>query len=110
MVESFGTLGEHFERMFTPPGYVRPAETYGDIELSVQGSPSHYCSPREYLPNLGDYSMVEIAFFYKGKRVHPSVAGIDGFDDLFEKGRGPVAGYVPLAKVEELRQAIRGVV
>lgn len=86
----------------------RPHEKYGPIRLSVQASEYSYCSPRVIGGDLGWYRSVEIALYDKaGKLCRPSALGIKGFDKLFDEGDTPIAGYVPQAEVEQLREALR---
>jgi hypothetical protein len=91
----------------------RTGEEYGDAALSIQAGATMYCRPRVNGLRLSEYESVEIAVVNtkaahpRDSLVRPSALGIEGFDDLFESGNGPVAGYVPLAKVHELRAAMR---
>jgi hypothetical protein len=86
---------------------LRPAENYGDVTLSIQASRDHYCTPRiDDLP-LDNYEEAEIALLLNGQLIHPRRIGIMGFDELFEKGTNPVAGYVSWDDVNKLRDALR---
>lgn len=85
----------------------REPEEFGPVKLSIQAGRTMYCEPRADLPDLSDYTSVEVGFIYNGHLARPSMAGIEGFDDLFEDGGSPVAGCVSIAKVGELREAIR---
>lgn len=48
------------------------------IELSIQGSNTSYCSPRETLTNFNDYESLEVAFILNGAMVT--------FEDIFNNG------------------------
>lgn len=88
---------------------LRPIITIGTIEVSVQASSFHYCSPKlDNLP-IEAYESVEVAIWAPcresedGKRLtHPSRVGVGGYDHFFEDGRSPVAGYVPIEVVGAL--------
>ena len=86
---------------------LRDAEIYGEVQLSVQASNTHYCSPRKDGLDLDRYKTVEIAILSGGKMVKPSAVGVDGFDQHFEDGDSPVAGYVPQDVVERIRVALK---
>lgn len=87
--------------------YLRRAEEFGDVMLSIQASALHYSNPRvDELP-LDEYESVEVGLFHEGRLCRPSEIGIVGFDHLFERGRNPVAAYVPQETVAQLREALR---
>lgn len=95
---------------------LRQPLVFGDVRLSIQGSEIHYCAPRTWLDNLRDYQSVELGLLGPlaevdwptggTRRLHPlirpSQIGIMGFDDLFESGAFPVAGYVSWDRVDAL--------
>jgi len=89
---------------------IRDPEKYGNVQLSVQASAAHHCSPCVTGLPLTDYRTVEIALFNAdGVFCMPSAIGIKGFDDLFDKNTGltMVARDVPQTEVEKLREALR---
>jgi len=72
--------------------------TFGDgVALSIQGSRTHYSTPRENLEYLDDFEEVEIAVFKDSRWAVPVE-----FLKLFEPGGCPVAPYVPKATAEEM--------
>jgi hypothetical protein len=97
----------------------RPLETYGDVQLSVQASVVHYCRPRVSGLPLDEYSSFEIGLMGPVKQMtvlrrkmrsrlcRPSEIGVLGFDQLFEEGDAPVAGYVSREDLDALRAALR---
>jgi len=106
----FGSFEDDLNRMMMRESgtfTMRQPERYTDISLSVQASTFHYCSPRKNDLPLDAYESVEVGFLYRGRLARPSAAGIVGFDDLFEEGGSPVAGFVSQADVTRLRNAIR---
>ena len=92
--------------MLSSKSWQRKAEDFGDICLSVQASEYSYSDPRESGLPITDYKSVEVGFLFKNHLRRPSFAGIHGFDELFEDIESPVAGYVSLADVARLREAI----
>lgn len=64
------------------------------LRLSIQGSPFHYCDPREDFAFITDYKLVEIGILLDGEFLKPSEAGLEGFDELFTDEE--VAGYCPI--------------
>lgn len=82
--------------------------TYGEATLSVQASQWAYCEPRVDGLKIDEYESVEVAVLdADGELVRPSAVGVAGFDDLFEPGNSPVAGYVSQSKLLELKRALR---
>ena len=77
---------------------------WGNWAVSVQGSEMNYSQPLESLACLQRYTSVEVALFYKGRWVCPSVVGLDPeYGTALGYGRSnAVAGYVPLAQVKDL--------
>lgn len=81
---------------------IRETLKIGSIELSVQASSMHYCSPRmDGLP-LDAYDAVEIAIIADKPEdesgrglILPSRLGVGGWDHFFEDCSSPVAGYFP---------------
>ena len=86
---------------------IRPYERFGDVDLSIQASKFHYSAPREDGLPLSGYRDVEVALFRGEDWLRPSDIGIEGYDDLWEPGSMPVAGYVAVEKVHELRALLR---
>jgi len=97
---------------------VRESLRYGNVELSIQASEIHFCSPCVNGLPLGDYTTVEIALIdvdYEGKGINPlhgeptkllfpSDLGIDGYDHLFKDGTNgrTVGSYVSWPDVRRL--------
>ena len=72
------------------------------VSLSVQGHSFNYCEPRVTLPNLADYTEVEVGFV----RDPSGRERITSFEDYREGGtfggeRSQVYPYVPVEKVKE---------
>ena len=95
----------------------RPAERYGDVELSVQASGFHASDPRDGCGHspLELYDRVEVALCWantKGRvprwiRRPSREVGIDGFDDLWLSPEDvPIAEYVLQDRVAALRAAL----
>jgi hypothetical protein len=84
----------------------------GPFWLSVQGSTSHYSSPREVLP-VEEYLSMEVAILRNGKMVHPSEVLKDCPPELVENwevGGNPVGGYIPIARIQRLYELLCEVV
>ena len=82
---------------------------FGSLGISIQGSQSHYCSPRINLENLTNYDSLEIAILelYDDEKYFVNIREDDRFKDFewadrFEPGSNPVAGYVPILEVEKI--------
>jgi hypothetical protein len=89
------------------PEWLRDTEMYGEVELSVQASEFHYCSPKITGLPLEDYTQVEIALFAPDKSFAlPSDLGLDTSLDKIYSG-DEVAGYVSQANLNKLRSALR---
>lgn len=93
--------GEMEFRMF------EAVKTNSNIELSIQASYAHYCSPRLTLP-VGMYDSVELAIFRDNEftsieEVTQNKELIEELNDYYE---GTVYGYVPVEIIEELYQAL----
>lgn len=82
----------------------------GDLEVSIQGSHTHSCTPKEILPSLNDYSSLEIAIFNDTEWIHPTNEIFKDFKQqnqlisLWEDQNNPthVGGFVPKALILEL--------
>ena len=81
-------------------------EQFGPVTVSYATGSGAYCAPRRGGLALRAYESVEIGLLVGGELCAPSAAGVEGFDELFESGRSPVAGYVAWADVERLRAAL----
>ena len=105
--------------MFFPTFRQGRHERYGPIILSIQAGSNNYCEPRDtYLPNLTDYSEVEIAlldlretmamphsdFFHRGAWTTPKRLGIEGFGRMFQND--DVEGWVKWDEIDQLREAL----
>ena len=94
----------------------RPLTKCLKADISIQGSSTHYCTPREYLTNIQDYQAVEIALFDKNNEwinPHESIILTD-FPQLkellenYEDGDCPVGYYVPIQVVNNLVDYLNG--
>ena len=75
----------------------------GEYELSIQASKNHYSIPRDNFETIGDYFQVEVGLLKNDKLVQPPIRR---FRKHFELGESPVAGYMPVEKVQELYDAL----
>lgn len=72
--------------------------------LSIQASYGHFCSPRETLYDLNDYSAMEFALFDKNgnvlrvKEILPEFSRIDEIEEYFNT----VYGYVPVDLINDM--------
>lgn len=75
--------------------------------FSIQASEHHYSTPRENL-DAADYVEWEVDIIVDGQLVRPSKVSeeLSRFDEYFEGGSSPVAGYVPTAVVQDLYDEI----
>lgn len=89
---------------------VRPLTICAKADISIQGSNTHYCSPRTYLENIQEYSTVEIALFDKsGNWIQPRECALlqdfKGLSELiksYEKGYTAVGYNIPINLVNDL--------
>jgi hypothetical protein len=89
---------------------VRPLTICAKADISIQGSNTHYCSPRTYLENIQEYSTVEIALFDKsGKWIQPrecallqDFKGLSELIESYEKGYTAVGYNIPINLVNDL--------
>lgn len=86
-----------------------PIKFGNNVELSVQASFSHYCSPRT-TTDLKDYTSMEIALFKDGEFI--SLTGLlIPHIDLMKRAEGyyegTVYGYMPVEMIEEIYQALK---
>ena len=94
----------------------RPLTKCLKADISIQGGPTFYCTPRTNLPNIQDYQEVEIAMFTKdGKWIDPSNSPVmTDFPQLqellehYEPGECPVGAYVPIEIVNALVNYLDG--
>jgi hypothetical protein len=106
MGRKLGSFADYIQRIMAPSAN-RPAESYGDVQLSIQASSTHYCSPRVDGLTLAEYVTVEVGIIDRqGNLCRPSAVGVAGFDDLFEDGAQPVAGHLSQAGVAAIRKAL----
>jgi len=83
----------------------------GNYKMSMQGSRSHYCTPRRTLP-AQDYSSMELAIFdQKGDFLHinrsPIFKAFPRYQELIERvdtlnGECPAFGWVPVDLLNDL--------
>jgi hypothetical protein len=87
--------------------HLRPSLVYPNgVSLSIQASRYHYCSPREDQRDLCEYVTVEIAVLKDGALTRPESVGLSKYADLWEAGDHAVAGYVDVATVVEIVNAL----
>lgn len=80
----------------------------GPVTLSIQASGTHYSTPREVL-DPPEYTKWELGILKNGKLVHPNAvhSTLEKFNELFESGNSPIAGYVPTETVQSLLDELR---
>lgn len=89
---------------------MRPLMKLNKLDISIQASSFHYCTPREDLPELDAYTEVEIALFNKDgrwvqPRTEPLLADFPELAELceqYEEGDTAVGYYVPMGLVNKL--------
>lgn len=80
----------------------------GPFHISIQASETHYCIPRETLPDAREYAAFEVAIFEFGKWIQPLederfAALKEELAERWEPGKPPVVGgYVPADLVQRL--------
>jgi len=88
----------------------------GKYKMSVQGSTTHYCSPRTTLP-IEDYALMELALFNKKGWLHitrsKTLKAFPRYNELLERADGvnssaPVFGYVPVDLLNDLYVYLNG--
>ena len=84
---------------------------FGDFYLSIQGGTMQYCRPRTYLPNLSDYSELEIAFLFKDQRLFNPLhdkrfKNLPDINEYFSE-YDEVAGYVPKGVIKRMFNYLR---
>lgn len=88
----------------------------GKYKMSVQGSTTHYCSPRKTLP-VEDYELMELALFNKKGWLHITRSDVlkafPRYNELLERADGvnssaPVFGYVPVDLLNDLYVYLNG--
>ena len=88
----------------------------GKYKMSVQGSTTHYCSPRTTLP-VEDYALMELALFNKRGWLHikrsKTLKAFPRYNELLERADGvnssaPVFGYVPVDLLNDLYIYLNG--
>ncbi len=93
--------------MYTMPRDPWPHEVYGDVKLSVQVGPTHYC---DYDQEGDTYLNAEIALLQAGVLVRPESIGLPpDICKLFEPGESPVAPRVPWAMVNQIREILSAI-
>ena len=93
----------------------RPLMKLNKLDLSIQASSYHYCTPRKDLPELDAYTAVEIALFTKDgnwvqPRTEPILADFPELTELceyFEEGDTAVGAYVPIELVNKLIEYLK---
>ena len=88
----------------------RPLLICTKANISIQGSSSHYCSPRAYLDNIQEYDNVEIALFEKsGDWIQPrdcdlleNFKGLTELIENYEEGHTAVGYHIPINLVNDL--------
>lgn len=76
-----------------------------DLFISIQASRGHYCTPRETLSNLEEYTHMEFALmnekgdFVSVREACPHFSKLDEIETYFE---GSVYPYVPVGLINDL--------
>ena len=86
----------------------------GELMLSVQGGPTHYCTPREQLPPE-EYESMEIALFdlkgkwAKGKKRRRVLGFLKEYWDDHKGSTDPrvVGGHVPVELIQKAIDILR---
>ena len=94
-----GTLGSQSFRTVS-------AIKVGGYQLSIQGSGTHYCTPRQVVP-FNRYSSMEVAVYNKSGELmninrSSVIRAFPKFKDLSRCSDGQVLGYVPTELINEL--------
>ena len=88
-----------------------PLTSGTSFDISIQASACHYSTPREDLPNMSDYTEVEIALFTKeGDWINPYtsqlIADFPRLEELLESyedsNETAVGYYIPVDLVQDL--------
>lgn len=84
----------------------------GNVNLSIQGSQGHYCSPRETI-NPKEYMSMEMAVIVDGEWVNLENDHLfDDFDKvedfkIYEGGTEGLYGFIPVELIEDLYQYLK---
>lgn len=81
----------------------------GDFELSIQGSNTHYCEPKEIV-DASQYKSLEMAIFkssgewvqVRKESILKDFPRINELIDRTEEGESPVSYYVPVDLIQDL--------
>lgn len=88
----------------------------GNYKMSVQGSTTHYCSPR-ITEAIENYNCMELALFNKKGWLHITRSSVlrnfPRYNELLERADGvnssaPVFGYVPMDLLNDLYVYLNG--
>lgn len=80
----------------------------GDCWLSIQASVYHYCTPRENLENLAEYTTMEFALLNRKAKFISVTDVLPGFTELEDYYDGTIYSYAPVELIEKLYQALKG--
>lgn len=90
----------------------KPIEFGNNFSISIQGSYSHYCNPRETLL-INEYESMEIAIFEDRTWIQPhtderfkNFHRINELLDYYEEGDVAVGGYLPIDLIQDLCEYI----
>lgn len=94
---------------------MRPLMKLNKLDISVQASKYHYCTPREDFDDINEYAEVEIALFNKDgdwvqPRTEPLLADFNQLAELiehYETGGTAVGAYVPIELVNNLIEYLK---
>ena len=94
---------------------MRPLIKLNKLDISVQASKYHYCTPREDFDDINEYAEVEIALFNKDggwaqPRTEPLLADFNQLTELiehYETGDTAVGYYVPIELVNNLIEYLK---
>lgn len=94
---------------------MRPKIKLNKLDISIQASNFHYCTPREDFDDINKYAEVEIALFHKDgswvqPRTEPLLADFNQLAELikhYETGDTAVGAYVPIKLVSNLIEYLK---
>lgn len=90
----------------------KPIEFENNFSISIQGSYSHYCNPRQTL-SIDEYESLEIAIFENDKWIQPhtdkrflNFSRINELLSHYEESDIAVGGYLPIDLIQDLCEYI----
>ena len=86
--------------------HFEPLDLGNGIELSIQGSRSHYCTPRATVDPT-EYSEMELAIFKDGEWARLTAESEQQLGIIGEPGDNPVYGYTPVDTIQAIRELLQ---